>query len=143
MFANSRSARVMLNGFCELKEKHMRITFLHSIALVGLLGCCSGAHADARSAAVRPALLPVSSVVVVKEVIGQVEYAYDGTGWKSLQPGKQLRPGATLRASLGSTAVLRVPNNASLFKLSPSTTMHITAQTPMEEVTTKALVAAK
>lgn len=117
----------------------MKLSFLQSIALAGLLGCCSGARADGAScsrATAKAAILPIRSAVVVKEVSGHVEYAYDSTGWKTLASGKTLRPGATIRASFGSTAILRVAESASFFKLSPSTAVHITNETPLEEVST-------
>ena len=51
----------------------MKLSFLQSIALAGLLGCCSGAHAHPplAKASVNPSILPIRTVVVVKEVSGQ------------------------------------------------------------------------
>jgi len=113
----------------------MKLSFLQSIALAGLLGCCSGARAGANSAVSpsKPSLLPIRSAVLVKEVQGHVQYAYDGTGWRDLAKGKMLRPGATIRASSGSTAVLRVGNSTSFFKVSSLTAVHITQATPADE----------
>jgi len=81
-------------------------------------------------------MLPIRSAVLVKEVSGRVEYAYDSSGWKALQSGKTLHPGATVRAASGSTAVLRVAESANFFKLSPSTEVRITNETPLEELDT-------
>ena len=115
----------------------MKLSFLQSIALAGLLGCCSGARAGADSAvsptAAKPSLLPIKSAVLVREVHGHVQYAYDGTGWRELTKGKSLRPGATIRASSGSTAVLRVADSTSFYKVSALTAVHITHETPAEE----------
>lgn len=120
----------------------MKFTFLHSIALVGLLGCCSGSHADIStepSRAVHPALLPVRSAVLVKEVKGKVEYAYDSTGWRTLEEGKLLRAGATVRAASGGLAILRIPESVSFFKISPQTTLHITSEAPADELSEMAI----
>jgi hypothetical protein len=115
----------------------MKLSFLQSVALAGLLGCCSGARAggdlDTGVLSVKPSLLPIRSAVQVKEVRGHVQYAYDSTGWRQLTKGKTLRPGATVRASSGSAAILRVSDSASFFKVSPSTTVHITNETPVDE----------
>jgi hypothetical protein len=115
----------------------MKLSFLQSIALAGLLGCCSGARADADSDAgstlSAPSLLPIRSTVRVKEVLGHVQYAYDSTGWRQLTKGKTLLPGATVRAFSGSAAVLRVADSASFYKVSALTAVHITQETPVEE----------
>jgi hypothetical protein len=125
----------------------MKLSFLQSIALAGLLGCCSGARASADTGAgalhVKPSLLPIRSEVLVKEVHGHVQYAYDSTGWRQLTKGKTLRPGATVRASSGSAAILRVGDSASFFKVSPSTVVHITNETPVEETGVVSLASAK
>ena len=81
----------------------------------------------------KPSLLPIRSAVLVKEVIGHVQYAYDGTGWRELTKGKSLRPGATIRASSGSAAILKVGDSASFYKVSALTAVHITQETPAEE----------
>jgi hypothetical protein len=115
----------------------MKLSFLQSIALAGLLGCCSGARAGAdvevSPVPAKPALLPIRSAVLVKEVHGLVQYAYDSTGWRELTQGKTLRPGATIRASSGSAAVLRVGGSTSFYKVSALTAVHITHETPAEE----------
>ncbi len=115
----------------------MKLSFLQSIALAGLLGCCSGAHADSPSASkvsVKPTVLPIRSAVMVKEVSGHVEYAYDSTGWKTLSSGKSLRAGATVRAASGSAAVLRVADTSSFYRVSALTEVRITSETPVEEL---------
>jgi hypothetical protein len=121
----------------------MIMGYYQSIMLAGLLGCCSGARAESPSptipASPRASILPILCGVEVKEVKGQVEYAYDGTGWRPLTAGKQLRPGATVRAASGSAAVLRVEE--ALVKVSPATSLHITMAAPPEE-TAASLVAA-
>ena len=115
----------------------MKLSFLQSIALAGLLGCCSGARADAEGDAsperATASLLPIRSLVLVKEVHGHVQYAYDSTGWRELTAGKALRPGATVRAASGSAAILKVGDSASFFKVSALTAVHITNETPVEE----------
>ena len=115
----------------------MKLSFLQSIALAGVLGCCSGARAGADSevpvTSSKPSLLPIRSAVLVKEVSGHVQYAYDGTGWRELTKGKSLRPGATIRASSGSAAILKVGDSASFYKVSALTAVHITQETPAEE----------
>lgn len=124
----------------------MKLSFLQSVALAGLLGCCSGARADgseSERSAVKAALLPIRSAVVVKEVRGHVEYAYDSTGWRVLTTGKQLRPGATVRAGSGATAILRLSETANFFKVSSSTEVHITNETPVEELGTISLASTK
>lgn len=114
----------------------MKTSFHLSIVVATLLGCCSGARAscDLPSQA-RPTILPVEKCVDVKNVKGAVEYAYDGTGWRSLPAGKQLRAGATIRAAAGSEAILKVDQRSSLVKVSSATTLHITVATPVEEFT--------
>ena len=121
----------------------MKLSFLQSIALAGLLGCCSGAHAHPplAKASVNPSILPIRTVVVVKEVSGHVEYAYDSTGWKTLSSGKSLRPGATVRAAADSTAVLRVTDTSSFYKVSALTQVRITSETPHEELAPARLTA--
>jgi hypothetical protein len=127
----------------------MKLSFLQSIALAGLLGCCSGAHANPPVAARTPeksstpqvSTLPIRTAVVVKEVRGHVEYAYDSTGWKTLSSGKSLRPGATVRASADSTAVLRVTDHSSFYKVSALTQVRITSETPVEELAPARLTA--
>ncbi len=123
----------------------MKLSFLQSIALAGLLGCCSGARAGGEvvpeTRAAKPSLLPIRSAVMVKEVRGHVQYAYDGTGWRMLTKGKTLRPGATVRASSGSAAVLRVGDSASFYKVSALTAVHITHETPSEEAGVVSLAA--
>lgn len=130
----------------------MKLSYLQSIALAGLLGCCSGARADGsgesngsegESSDTKAALLPVRSAVLVKEVRGHVEYAYDSTGWRVLTTGKQLQPGATVRAGLGSVAILRITESANFFKVSPSTEVYITNETPDEELGTISLASVK
>lgn len=113
----------------------MKMSFHQSVILAGLLGCCSGSRAEcpARAAAQRALILPIRSAVEVKEVKGTVEYAYDGTGWRVLPAGKQLKAGATVRASRGSAAILRVDQRPTFFKISPLTFLHITSETPAEE----------
>lgn len=91
----------------------------------------------------KPAVLPIRSVVLVKEVQGQVEYAYDSTGWKPLVKGKELHPGATVRAASGALAILRLAETCNFFKVSPSTAVHITNETPLEELIGASLATAK
>ena len=125
----------------------MKLSFLQSIALAGLLGCCSGARAGAETdvtvTSSKPSLLPIRSTVLVKEVNGHVQYAYDGTGWKQLTKGKTLHPGATVRASTGSAAILRVGDSASFYKISALTAVHITHETPAEESGVVAIAAVR
>src|SRR4051794_21215554 len=111
----------------------MKITFLHCIALAGLLGSCSGAHAGGHSPTALTSLLPVRTSVLVKEVSGQVEYAYDSTGWRLLESGKLLRPGASVRALAGSSALLRMAESGTFIKISPATSVHITSEPPVDE----------
>ena len=125
----------------------MKLSLLQSIALAGLLGCCSGARAGAETditvTSSKPSLLPIRSVVLVKEVSGHVQYAYDGTGWRELTKGKSLRPGATIRASSGSAAILKVGDSASFYKVSALTAVHITQETPAEESGVVSIAAAR
>lgn len=124
----------------------MKLSFLQSIALAGLLGCCSGSRADGGAdlrTGSRATLLPIRSAVVVKEVRGQVEYAYDSTGWKQLASGKTLRPGATVRASSGSEAILRVSDGSNYLKVSALTEVHFTTETPIEEMGSLSVAAVK
>ena len=125
----------------------MKLSFLQSIALAGLLGCCSGARAgsdtEVTGAPARASLLPVRSTVFVKEVHGNVQYAYDSTGWRELTSGKTLQPGATIRASSGSAAVLRVTDTTSFYKVSAQTALHITRETPPEETGLVSLASAQ
>jgi hypothetical protein len=120
----------------------MKITFLHCIALAGLLGSCSGAHAGNYTAGAPASLLPVRSSVMVKEVRGHVDYAYDGTGWRTLESGKLLRAGASVRAFAGSSALLRLSESASFVKVSPATSVHITSEAPVDEAAQTRLAAA-
>jgi hypothetical protein len=121
----------------------MKMTLFESILLAGLLGCCSGTQANhLPSAAPRAAMLPVKGSVEVKEVRGAVEYAYDGTGWRNLAAGKRLRAGATVRASAGSVALLKVEDRGSFVRVCAATTLHLTTQTPEEEQA-GALIAAR
>ena len=120
----------------------MKINFQLSVILAGLLGCCSGARADSPAKSGRPMILPVKNCVVVKEIKGFVEYAYDGTGWRLLEAGKRLKAGATIRAAAGSAAVVRVDERASFMKVSPATMLHITMETPAEELRPKPMFAA-
>lgn len=125
----------------------MKLSFLQSVALAGLLGCCSGSRAnspgESEAAPAKPALLPIRSVVLVQEVRGQVEYAYDSTGWKVLTKGKELRPGATVRAASGAVAILRLAETSNFFKVSPSTSVHITNETPIDELVSASLASAR
>ena len=114
----------------------MKMSYFQSILLAGLLGCCSGTRADAQQASpARASFLPVQTGVEVKDVKGRVEYAYEGTGWRVLTVGKQLRAGATVRAAAGSSAILRVDHRSSLFRITPFARLHITAAAPPEEAT--------
>ncbi len=113
--------------------RRMKITFLHCVALAGLLGSCSGAHASGSLPASPGSLLPAQSTVVVKEVNGHVQYAYEGTGWRTLELGKLLRAGASIRALAGSSALLRIADSDTFVKVSPATSLHITSQAPLEE----------
>ena len=119
----------------------MKLGFLHAIALTGLLGCGSGSRAQLAPPPHRASLLPVDSAVLVKEVRGQVDYAYDSTGWHHLEPGKRLQPGATVRAASGSAAILRLPHSSALYKVSSATTVHITLEPPVQEKTAIVLTA--
>ena len=125
----------------------MKLSFLQSVALAGLLGCCSGSRANSPGESepeqVKPALLPIRSVVLVKEIRGQVEYAYDSTGWKLLTEGKELRPGATVRAASGAVAILRLIESSNFFKVSSSTAVHITNETPLDELVSASLASAR
>jgi len=114
-------------------KNSMKLSFFHSLALAGLLGCCSGS-ADSKATVIRSAFLPVRSAILVKEVNGAVQYSYDGTGWQKLQPGKMLLPGATVRASSASTAILRIAGSSALFRISPATVLHLTAEMPGTEL---------
>jgi hypothetical protein len=125
----------------------MKLSYLQSIALAGLLGCCSGARAGGDSV-VSPSpskrtLLPIRSAVSVKEVQGHVQYAYDSTGWRELTRGKTLHPGATIRASSDSAAVLRVADSTSFYKVSALTAVHITYDTPAAENSVVSLASAQ
>lgn len=119
----------------------MKITLLHCVALAGLLGSCSGAHAG-DCPATAPSLLPVRTGVLVKEISGHVEYAYDGTGWRILETGKLLRAGASVRAFAGSSALLRFSDSATFVKVSPATSVHITSEAPADETGQTRLAAA-
>jgi hypothetical protein len=119
----------------------MKLSFLQSLVLAGLLGCCSGTRADEMPAALT--LLPVRAPVLVKQVSGNVQYTYDSTGWRTLPQGKVLKPGATIRAAGGSNAVLRMADSTSFFKVSATTAVHITSEAPIEELGTGAFVAQK
>lgn len=79
-------------------------------------------------------ILPVWSGVVVKEVTGTVEYAYLGTGWRLLAVDKCLKPGACIRAKSGSAAVLQVHERSTLFRVCSHTVLHLTQETPEEEL---------
>lgn len=117
----------------------MRISFHLSLVAATLLGCCSGARASCDvpshvAPSGRAAILPVQTSVEVKLVKGAVEYAYDGTGWRSLSSGKHLRAGATVRAAAGSEAILKVDRRSSLVRVSPATSLHITMAAPADEI---------
>jgi hypothetical protein len=77
---------------------------------------------------------PVSSEVVVVEIDGNPQYAYDGTAWQPLFAGKALKPGATIRTLGGSIALLKV--GESFIKVTAHSRLHLMPETPPEEVRT-------
>jgi hypothetical protein len=112
----------------------MKIPFHLSIALAGLLGCCSGARAENEGRTPkRQTIVPVRQGVQVKEVTGTVEYAYEGTGWRALPTGKYLKAGAIIRAAAGSAAIVCVDQRPGFVKISSATSLHLTPETPAEE----------
>ncbi len=120
----------MLNHY-----KNMKISFLHCIALVGLLGCCSGTRADAIKAAIQKRnALPVAREVIVREVKGSAEYAYDSTGWQKLEKDKLLRAGATIRTQGDSSVLLKVESQSTFYKIHSNMVLQLTPQTPDDEV---------
>src|SRR4051812_3834648 len=113
----------------------MKLSFLQCVVLAGLLGCCSGTKADAvKVAAQNRNGLPVAHDVVVKEVKGSVEYAYDSTGWKKLQKDKLLKAGATIRTQGDSTVLLKVEHQSTFYRISSNSILQLTPETPADEV---------
>jgi hypothetical protein len=84
---------------------------------------------------------PISSEVVVVEIDGNPQYAYDGTAWQPLFAGKVLKAGATIRTLGGSIAVLKV--GESFIKVSAHSRLHLMPETPPEEIRTSILVVKK
>lgn len=86
---------------------------------------------------------PVKSHMIVTQINGAPQYAYEGTGWKLLASGKILKPGATVRAGRGSSVVLRAAESPTFIKVSSGTRLHLTAETPAEELSRAAILAEK
>ena len=84
---------------------------------------------------------PITSEVRVVEIDGNPEYAYDGTSWQLLFAGKVLKPGATVRALAGSTALLKVGPN--FIKVSAHSRLHLMPETPDEELRKTTILAVK
>ena len=109
----------------------MNIKVLHAVVLAGWLGC-SGSKADFPSCSA--SVVPVSGHLVAKEVSGRVIYAYEGTGWKTLEAGKVLAAGATVKTDSRSAVLLKVKNEDSFVRVSSEQVLHLTAQRPPEEL---------
>ena len=112
----------------------MKLSFLHCVALAGMLGCCSGTKADAVKMTQRRNTLPISHDVVVREVKGTVEYAYDSTGWKKLEKDKLLKAGATIRTQNDSSVLLKVEHQSTFYRISSESLMQLTPETPESEI---------
>lgn len=117
-----------------LQKMSMKITTL--AALLALVTCLGSAKtAEPQTAALK-------SAVVVTEVNGSGEYAYDSTGWRKLTTGKVLQPGATVRASQESFVILKTVHSPSLIRVSQNTQLHLTLEAPDEERAQQRLVKA-
>jgi hypothetical protein len=88
-----------------------------------------------------PRLAALKSHVVVSHLTGAPQYAYEGTGWRLITQGKVLKPGATVRASEGSSVLLRM-EDSSFIKVSSGTRLHLTSEAPPEEKGTAKLAMA-
>ncbi|MDX1953457.1 MAG: hypothetical protein SFY81_14870 [Verrucomicrobiota bacterium] len=71
---------------------------------------------------------------VVRKVTGAVEYAYDSTGWKPLEAGKVLQPGAAIRAKGKSSALVQMEDTGSFVQVSSGTTLILSKAAPQSEL---------
>ena len=100
-------------------------------SLLGLLGTLVTTIAQPQTLEAK--IAPLRAPVIVTEVQGSSEYAYDSTGWKPLATGKILQPGASVRTSGQAVVVLKTMNAPSFIKVSPGTQLHLTLEAPAEE----------
>ena len=108
------------------------MTFMKLVRMAAIVGLVFGTQAGMKAGG-EARIAPLRSAVVVTEVKGKMEYAYDSTGWKTLQKGKVLQPGATVRAGQRSAAVLKSVEAPTLIKVSSETKLHLTLEAPAEE----------
>lgn len=106
--------------------KTLKLAAVLGVALMAQIAVKAGAGSDAK-------ITPLKSSVIVTEVTGTTEYAYDSTGWKTLKKGKVLQPGATVRAGQKSAAVLKSLHAPTFIKVSSETQLHLTLEAPADE----------
>jgi hypothetical protein len=106
--------------------KNLKLAAVFGLTLATQMGTFAGGGMEAK-------ITPLKTSVVVTEVTGKTEYAYDSTGWKTLHKGKVLQPGATVRAGQESAAVLKSLNAPTFIKVSSGTRLHLTLEAPAEE----------
>jgi hypothetical protein len=125
----------MLNNINDsYKKAVMKLSFLHCIALAGMLGCCSGSKADSTRISTKRSSLPISRDVIVREVRGTVEYAYDGTGWQKLEKFKLLKPGVIIRTRGSSSVLLKSENQSTFYRIGETSVLQLTPETPEDEL---------
>lgn len=106
------------------------------IRFTGLLSVLFMTSAHEPAPEKRATVLPTDALVMVTEVTGQAEYAYDSTGWKPLEAGKILHAGAVIRTVGNSTALLRLANTTTLVRVTPASKLLLTPEPPVDEVLT-------